>query len=147
MSITVGIIASDLTRVPQYATSGSAGADVKANLDEPYTTIEPGEIRLIPTGIRLCIPDGYEVQLRPRSGLALKHGITLLNTPATIDSDYTGEIKVILINHGTRYYTLMNGERIAQMVLNKVERMNFEVVSNILDTERGSGGFGSSGKA
>lgn len=131
--------------LPSYATDGSAGADVKAHILTPII-IEPHERACIPTGLKFDIPNGYEIQLRPRSGLALKHGVVVLNTPATIDSDYIGEIKVILINHGKEAYTVQPKERIAQMVLNKVNQMKFEIVENLKETSRNEGGFGSSGK-
>ena len=111
-----------------------------------YITINPGGRALIPTGLKVAIPEGYEIQVRPRSGLALKNGITLLNTPGTIDADYRGDIGVIVINHGTEPFTIMAGDRIGQIVLNKVERIEWKEVDNLSDTIRGEGGFGSTGK-
>ncbi len=132
-------------QVPQYQTTEAAGADLHACLDSSVM-LEPGAIELIPTGLAFEIPKGYEVQLRPRSGLALKHGITLPNSPATIDSDYRGEIKVILMNLGKELFVIEHGERIAQMVVTKHETVRFEEVDELSDSERGSGGFGSTGK-
>ena len=119
-------------------------ADITALLSEPVV-IKPFKRAVIPTGLSFSIPKGYEVQIRPRSGLAAKNGITVLNTPGTIDSDYRGEIKVILINLGDEDFTVNNGDRIAQMVVQKVKQASFEVVDNLDETERGSGGFGSTG--
>lgn len=130
--------------LPFYMTSGAAGADVKANVQESVI-IPPGKSELIPTGIRLAIPKGYEIQIRPRSGLALKHQITLLNTPATIDADYRGEIKVILINHGTESFVITPGMRIAQFVLAPVMQAKFVLHTELATTERGSNGFGHTG--
>lgn len=131
--------------LPSYQTTGSAGADVCALLSEPLT-LKAGERAAVPTGICLEIPAGFEVQVRPRSGLALKNGITCLNAPGTIDSDYRGEVKVILINHGTEPFTIHSGERIAQLVVAPVTKGAFSVVNSLSETERGSGGFGSTGK-
>lgn len=130
--------------LPVYKTEGSAGADITALLSEPVV-IKPFKRAIIPTGLSFSIPKGYEVQIRPRSGLAAKNGVTVLNTPGTIDSDYRGEIKVILINLGDENFTVNNGDRIAQMVVQKVEQASFEIVDNLDETERGSGGFGSTG--
>ena len=129
----VKIALEDDVVIPVYATAGSSGLDLKANLKAPLV-IEPGSIVCVPTGIRLQIPVDYEVQIRPRSGLALNYGITVLNTPGTIDSDYHHEIKVILINHGQEKYVVNPRDRIAQMVLGKVEKMEFEKVDQILRT-------------
>ena len=129
---------------PEYKSTGSAGADVFASLDSPVI-LEPGEIKLIPTGISIEIPEGYEAQIRPRSGLALNHGLTLLNTPGTIDSDYRGEVKIIVANLGPKAYTIENGMRIAQMVFCRVFRGEFTTVSEISVTERNHGGFGHTG--
>jgi len=163
------------TQLPNYETPASAGMDVRANFDNivekflfnttikehenvridvngethhliESITINPGGRALIPTGLRVAIPEGYEIQVRPRSGLALKNGITLLNTPGTIDADYRGDIGVIVINHGTEPFTIMAGDRIGQIVLNKVERIEWKEVDNLSDTIRGEGGFGSTGK-
>lgn len=135
----------DRAEVPQYQTAGAAGADLHACLDAPVT-LEPGAIELVPTGLAFEIPKGYEVQLRPRSGLALKYGITLPNSPGTIDSDYRGEIKVIMMNLGKEPFVINHGERIAQMVVAKHETAEFEQVNDLSESTRGSGGFGSTGK-
>ena len=130
--------------IPNYATEGAAGADISAYLSAPVT-LRPGEYKAIPTGLFMEIPEGYEVQVRPRSGLALKHGITVLNAPGTIDSDYRGEVKVILINHSSEAFTIQNGDRIAQIVVARVHRLPFVEVDDLSATERGEGGFGSTG--
>lgn len=135
--------AKDL-EIPTFASIGSAGMDLYANIFED-TIIKNGEIKLIPTGIKISIPNGYEVQIRPRSGLAFKHGITVLNSPGTIDSDYRGEIGIILINHGKEDFVIKRGDRIAQMVINEVIMKNFIEVDTLDETTRGSGGFGHSG--
>jgi dUTP pyrophosphatase len=135
---------SDLP-LPQYQTELSAGMDVPANV-ESTITLQPGERQLIATGLYLEIPPGYEMQIRPRSGLALKHGITVLNSPGTVDADYRGEIKVLLINHGQEPFQISKGDRIAQMVLAKHEVISWEVTSNLNPSDRGEGGYGSSGK-
>lgn len=135
---------------PEYATNGSSGFDLRANLPEEPVVIPSGEVRVIPTGLYFDIPENFEIQVRPRSGLAAKNSVTVLNTPGTVDSDYTGEVKVILINHGKEDFTVFHGDRIAQAVLASVLAKNFvhlKQVSEInKDTERGSGGFGSTGK-
>lgn len=131
--------------LPQYATPQSAGVDLRANLDEPIT-LKPGERCLVPTGLRIALPAGVEAQVRPRSGLALKHGITVLNTPGTIDADYRGLIGVILINLGQEPFVINDGERIAQMVIARHEQAEWELVDSLSETERGEGGFGHSGK-
>ncbi len=131
--------------LPEYATAGSSGMDIKAFLDSELV-LQPMERTLVPTGLFLEIPDGFEVQVRPRSGLAVKQGITCLNTPGTIDADYRGEIKVILINLSLEPQTIRTGDRIAQMVLQKVEKIDWKPVSGISETERGAGGFGHTGK-
>ena len=133
--------------LPDYETLGAAGMDVRAAVpeDEPLVLV-PGAKAMVETGLSVAIPQGYEIQIRPRSGLAAKHGITCLNTPGTIDSDYRGEIKVILINHGTDAFTIARGERIGQMVLAPVTRLAWHVVDSLDETERGSGGFGSTGR-
>ncbi len=131
--------------LPQYATSQSAGVDLRANLDEPIT-LQPGERCLVPTGLRMALPAGVEAQVRPRSGLALKHGITVLNTPGTIDADYRGLIGVILINLGQQPFVINDGERIAQMVIARHEQAEWQLVETLSETERGEGGFGHSGK-
>ncbi len=130
--------------LPAFETEGSAGADVRAAVVDPVT-IEPGEIRLIPTGLRLAVPPGFEVQVRPRSGLALRSGITIPNSPGTIDSDYRGELKVILMNLGEIPFIVSRGERVAQLVLARVERIQWEAVASLDDTARGEGGFGHTG--
>ncbi|MDY6970628.1 MAG: dUTP diphosphatase [Spirochaetota bacterium] len=142
--ITVKIKVSQAGKIPEYQSKGSSGADVFTCLDAPVI-IEPGDIKLIPTGIYLEIPHGYEAQIRPRSGLAFKHGITLLNTPGTIDSDYRGEIGIIVANFGKEPFIVQNGMRIAQMVFCSVEQCNFIEVENINITERNQGGFGHTG--
>lgn len=130
--------------IPIYATNGAAGADVKAFLQDPVTIL-PGNHGVIPTGLKVAIPDGYEIQVRPRSGLAFNHQITVLNTPGTIDKDYRGEIKVILINLGSQPFEITPGMRIAQLVLAPVLRANFIVSNDLTSTERGTGGFGHTG--
>lgn len=133
--------------LPSYATAGSAGADMRANLaDRGEVTLAPGTRFLIPTGLRMAIPAGYEVQLRPRSGLAFKHGLTLLNTPGTIDSDYRGEVQILMINLGTDPVTLSHGERIAQAVVASAPQATF-ALADLDDTGRGQGGFGSTGRS
>lgn len=133
--------------LPSYESAGSAGADLRANLPDAATvTLTPGERALIPTGLRMEIPLGFEVQIRPRSGLALKQGIALVNAPGTIDSDYRGPVGVILINHGQDPFVINHGDRIAQMVLAPVVQAVFETVTDLSDTDRGAGGFGSTGR-
>ena len=130
--------------LPKYKTSGSSGMDLMAFIKNPIK-IKPGTSALIPTGILIAFPEEFEVQIRPRSGLALKKFITVLNSPGTIDADYRGEIKVILINHGLEMFEVEDKMRIAQMVVSKYEKINFELVSNLSESERGGGGFGSTG--
>ena len=130
--------------IPKYETLGSSGMDIAAHIDNKII-IYPGEKALVSTGFSIAIPRGYEVQIRPRSGLAAKKNITVLNTPGTIDADYRGEIKVILINLGKEKFVIENGERIAQMVVCPVVRADLEVVKELPETERGLGGFGSTG--
>ena len=130
--------------LPRYATPQSAGMDLRANLDSPVT-LQPLQRCLIPTGLRIALPVGYEAQIRPRSGLALKHGITLLNTPGTIDADYRGEIGVILVNLSQEPFVVNDGERIAQMVIARHEQPELVVVTELDETERGEGGFGHTG--
>lgn len=130
--------------LPQYATPQSAGMDLRANIDEPIT-LAPLERKLVPTGLFMALPAGYEAQVRPRSGLALKKGVTVLNTPGTIDADYRGEIGVILINLSNEPFVVEDGERIAQMVIAKHEQPELVVVESLDETERGAGGFGHSG--
>ena len=129
---------------PSYATNGASGMDLRANLDEDLV-IKSGEIQLVPTGIFMEIPEGYEGQVRARSGLAIKYGISLPNGIGTIDSDYRGELKVILINHGKEDFVIKNGDRIAQIVFIKYEKAELEIVESLEDTERSEGGFGSTG--
>jgi dUTP pyrophosphatase len=131
--------------IPKYATPGSSGMDVKAWLETPVE-LKPLERAMIPTGIFLEIPEGYEAQIRPRSGLAFKQGITCLNSPGTIDSDYRGEVKVILINLSSEMQTVVNGERIAQLVISKVEKAILQPADQLEDSQRGKGGFGHTGK-
>ncbi|MEE1223323.1 MAG: dUTP diphosphatase [Bacteroidaceae bacterium] len=131
--------------LPAYATPQSAGMDLRANLDAPVT-LRPLERRLIPTGLRIALPAGFEAQVRPRSGLALKHGVTVLNTPGTIDADYRGEIGVILINLGAEPFVVNDGERIAQLVVARHEQPALVEVGELDATERGEGGFGHTGK-
>ena len=132
--------------MPTYATPQSAGMDIRANLTEPVE-LKPLERKLIPTGLYIALPEGYEAQLRPRSGLALKHGLTLLNSPGTIDADYRGEIGVILVNLSTEPFTIADGERICQMVIATHAHVEWEAVETLDETERGAGGFGHTGKA
>lgn len=136
---------NDKIELPKYETAGAAGMDIRANITEPIVLGSLERI-LVPTGLKISIPEGYEVQVRPRSGLALKHGITLLNTPGTIDSDYRGELKIIIANMSKDVYTINPDERIGQLVLNKVEQIEWEVVETLDETERGAGGFGHTGK-
>ena len=131
--------------LPGYATPLSAGMDIRANLSESVV-LKPLERKLIPTGLYISLPEGYEAQMRPRSGLALKHGITLLNTPGTIDADYRGEICIILINFSAEEFTIEDGERIAQMVIARHEQAEWQEVEVLDETERGAGGFGHTGK-
>ena len=131
--------------LPKYETEGSAGMDVRANIKEPIT-LKSLERILIPTGLKVAIPEGYEIQVRPRSGLAIKHGITMLNTPGTVDSDYRGELKVIVVNLSNEAYTIEPNERIGQFVLNKIEQIEFVEVEELDSTKRGEGGFGHTGK-
>ena len=137
-------IAKDGVAVPSYETSGAAGADVRAFLNEPVV-IPVGKRAMIPTGLFFAIPEGFEIQVRPRSGLAAKNGVTVLNTPGTIDSDYRGEVKVILINLGDADFTVNNGDRIAQLIVAPVTQGIFVKTDKLDETERGAGGFGSTG--
>ena len=136
--------------LPRYETTGAAGADLRANFDPDLRgnglTIQPGERALVPTGLALGIPHGFEVQIRPRSGLALKHGISLPNTPGTIDSDYRGPLGVIVINHGSEPFHIAHGDRIAQMIVAPVVQAEFALVETLSETARGAGGFGSTGQ-
>jgi dUTP pyrophosphatase len=136
--------ANDLP-TPKYQTDGASGLDLYANI-KVDTIIGSKKIVLIPTGIKMSVPNGYEIQVRPRSGLAVKYGITVLNSPGTIDSDYRGEIKVLLINHGESDYTIKRGDRVAQIVIAKVEKVELELVVSIEETKRGGAGFGHTGR-
>ncbi|MBQ6190200.1 MAG: dUTP diphosphatase [Bacteroidaceae bacterium] len=140
----IRIINSSHHALPRYETPMSAGMDLRANLDEPIT-LQPLERRLIPTGLRIALPVGYEAQVRPRSGLALKHGVTVLNTPGTIDADYRGEIGIILVNLSQAPFVINDGERIAQMVIARHEQPDLVAVEVLDETERGEGGFGHTG--
>lgn len=141
----VKIINRSAYPLPQYETMGSAGMDLRANMDEPVQ-LGPLERALIPTGLFIELPHGYEAQIRPRSGLAAKRGLTMLNSPGTIDSDYRGEIKCIVVNLSNEAQTIEPGERIAQMVVARHEQIIWEPVEQLLDSDRGAGGFGSTGK-
>lgn len=140
----VKVVNLSSSSLPEYKTIGSSGVDLQAYLNEPIT-LQPMERYLVPTGLYIAIPEGYEGQIRGRSGLALKSGITLANGIGTIDSDYRGEVKVILINLGTEPFEIKNGDRIAQLVLIKYEKINFELVEDLDNTKRGEGGFGHTG--
>jgi dUTP pyrophosphatase len=143
--IMVRVVNRSTNPLPEYVTAGAAGMDIRANLQAPVV-LQPMQRALIPTGIFLEIPDGFECQVRPRSGLAIKQGITCLNTPGTIDSDYRGEVGVILINLDTVEHTISHGDRIAQLVFQQVARARWQQVEQIGETERGAGGFGHTGK-
>ena len=140
----VKIVNKSRHQLPTYATVGSAGMDLKANTSEPIT-LKPMERYLFPTGIYIQLPEGYEAQIRPRSGLAVKYGITVTNAPGTVDADYTGEVGVSLINLSNETFVIQPGERIAQMVIAKYEKIDWKEVATLDETERGSGGFGSTG--
>ena len=141
----VHIVNKSAYKAPFYATVNSAGMDLKANIEEPIT-LAPLQRAMVPTGLYIALPEGTEAQIRPRSGLAAKHGITVLNTPGTIDADYRGEIKVILVNLSNDPFVINPGERIAQMVVARYEHVEWDAVEVLDDTERGAGGFGSTGK-
>ena len=141
----VSVINTSQNNLPAYETLSSAGMDVRADLKEDIT-LQPLERKLIPTGLFLEIPHGYEVQVRPRSGLAYKNGVTVLNAPGTIDADYRGEVGVLLVNLSNEPFTIVSGDRIAQLVVAKVEQIEWKPTSQLSDTERGDGGFGSTGK-
>ena len=143
--MTIKVLNRSRHALPQYATPQSAGMDLRANLDAPIT-LRPLERRLIPTGLFIALPPGYEAQVRPRSGLALKHGIGVLNAPGTIDADYRGEVGVILVNLSTEEFLVSDGDRIAQLVVARHEQAAWECVEALDETERGEGGFGHSGK-
>lgn len=144
-SIQIDIKNTSTNPLPAYATEGSSGLDVRANIEKAIT-IKPLERVLVPTGLFIEIPNGYEAQMRPRSGLAIKNGITCLNSPGTIDADYRGELKVILINLSNEAQTIEHGDRIAQLIFAKVERVTLNLVQQLNDTLRGDGGFGHTGK-
>ena len=144
-ALKIRIINKSGNDIPAYATTGSSGMDLRAHLHQPVS-LTPLERKLVPTGLFIELPEGYEAQIRPRSGLALKQGITCLNTPGTIDSDYRGEIQVLLINLSKDVQTIANNERIAQMVICTVEKAEWVIAGRIEETERGSGGFGHTGK-
>lgn len=145
MNMKVKVINRSHHPLPEYATTASAGLDLRANLDSPVT-LQPLERKLIPTGLYIALPEGCEAQIRPRSGLALKHGISLLNTPGTIDADYRGEIGVILVNISNEPFEVRDGERIAQMVIARYEQVEWEPAELLDATERGAGGFGHTGR-
>lgn len=141
----IKVINKSNNSLPEYSTEHSAGMDLRANLDLPLT-LKPGERKLVPTGLFFEIPEGFEVQVRPRSGLAIKNGISVLNSPGTIDADYRGEVCVILINLGTENFIINNGDRVAQMVVAKYEKCSWALVDELSATDRGAGGFGHTGK-
>lgn len=145
MTIAVKIVNTSANALPEYATEGSAGLDLRANLAEPVE-LKPMERRLIPTGLFIELPTGYEAQVRPRSGLAVKQGLTCLNSPGTVDSDYRGELKVLLINLSGDMQIIQHGDRIAQMVVQKFEKISWKPVETLSQTARSEGGFGSTGK-
>lgn len=142
--VKIKIVNRGRQQLPAYATELSAGMDLRANIDESIT-LNPMERRIIPTGLYMALPPGYEAQVRPRSGLAFKHGITVLNSPGTIDADYRGEIGVLLVNLSNEPFVITEGERIAQMVIARHEQVQFEVVDELDQTERGEGGYGHTG--
>ena len=142
--VNVKCVASKGAVIPEYKTVEAAGADLYALVDSPIT-LAPGKTAMVPTGLFFEIPEGYEIQVRPRSGLAAKNGVTVLNTPGTIDSDYRGEIKIILINLGDKDFVINSGDRVAQMVIAPLIQASFSIVDELSDTTRGSGGFGSTG--
>ena len=144
-TLEIRVINKSANELPKYETLQSAGMDLRANLEEEVV-LKPGERRLIPTGLYMELPDGYEAQIRPRSGLAYRHGIGMVNAPGTIDADYRGEIGVLLINHGQEDFTITNGERIAQMVVARYEKVKWSVAESLEESQRGSGGFGHTGK-
>ena len=142
--VKIKVVNTGCQPLPAYATSQSAGMDLRANIESPIT-LHPMERTLVPTGIRIELPEGYEAQVRPRSGLALKHGLTVLNSPGTIDADYRGEIMVLLVNLSDTPFVVNDGERIAQMVIARHEQASFETVDTLDETERGAGGYGHTG--
>lgn len=142
--IKIKVVNKGHQQLPAYATVQSAGMDLRANIDKPIT-LHPMQRQLVPTGLHIALPEGYEAQVRPRSGLALKHGITVLNTPGTIDADYRGEVMVLLVNFSTEDFVINDGERIAQMVIARHEQGEFIEVDELDETERGEGGYGHTG--
>ena len=140
----VKIVNNGTQQLPEYATPQSAGMDLRANIDKPIL-LKSLDRKLIPTGLHIALPEGYEAQIRPRSGLAIKHGITCLNTPGTIDADYRGDVGVILVNLSNEDFVVQPGERIAQMIIGKFDQVEWEVVEELDETERGEGGFGHTG--
>ena len=144
-SVTINIINNSSNTLPAYETIGSAGMDLRANLEEPVK-LQPMQRALIPTGLFIELPLGYEAQVRPRSGLAIRHGITCLNSPGTVDSDYRGELKIILINLSNEAFTILHGERIAQMIFQPVAKAEWQEVKVLNESKRGEGGFGHTGK-
>ena len=143
--MTIKVIYTGKHELPQFETSHSAGMDLRANIEAPIV-LEKGARALVPTGIKLALPDGYEAQIRPRSGLAYKHGITVLNSPGTIDADYRGDVGVLLINHGNDAFIIEDGMRVAQMIVAQYTQFTWDTVNDLDDTSRGEGGFGSPGK-
>lgn len=141
----IKIVSKSRHPLPEYATVSAAGMDLRANLEEPVV-LKPLERTLVPTGIYIQLPEGYEAQIRPRSGLAIKHGIGIVNAPGTIDADYRGEIRVILVNLSNENFTIQDGERICQMVIAAHARVEWEPVGSLDETERGAGGFGHTGR-
>lgn len=141
----INVIYSGKHELPQFETAQSAGMDLRANIDA-HVVLQPGDRALIPTGIKMALPDGYEAQIRPRSGLAYKHGVTVLNSPGTIDADYRGDVGVLLINHGKEAFTIEDGMRVAQMVIARYSQFQWNPVTDLDQTKRGAGGFGSTGK-
>ena len=144
-SVTINIINNSSNTLPAYETIGSAGMDLRANLEDPVK-LQPMQRALIPTGLFIELPLGYEAQVRPRSGLAIRHGITCLNSPGTVDSDYRGELKIILINLSNEAFTILHGERIAQMIFQPVAKAEWQEVKVLNESKRGEGGFGHTGK-
>jgi dUTP pyrophosphatase len=142
--LSIQVINTSNNPLPSYQTAQSAGLDLMANIEE-HVLLEPMERKLIGTGLHIALPEGYEAQIRPRSGLALKHGLTVLNTPGTIDADYRGEIKVVLINLSDTPYEVKDGDRIAQMIINKYEHISWELTDQLDTTDRGEGGYGHTG--
>ena len=143
--MTIKVIYTGKHELPQFETSHSAGMDLRANIEAPIV-LEKGARALVATGIKLALPNGYEAQIRPRSGLAYKHGITVLNSPGTIDADYRGDVGVLLINHGNDAFIIEDGMRVAQMVVAQYTQFTWDTVNDLDDTSRGEGGFGSTGK-